>query len=414
MKQIEFAEQFNKIFFAFLICVSFFGCDKSENKKSEKNNSNFEYELTEYTDLSLTSIKCTTGKKVFASFEAYCVGLNDDSLNNNCHSEGREQAFIQTKCPGTFKKSAPSPTKPPVSGNSGNGSGSGTNPGAGGGGGTSGSGNNANTISILNARFSLVMPTSNESNECRVEYERNLKELTTLSEKVLAIYPVIDIKTRIYEDVPGLHTDLKLEIKFDHGALITSIGGWIQQIEAPSMTLQSIDYLLRTGKSVKVTLAKGCEVIKNKILASEDDVYFITQMSDMKRPGVEVNPNLKFEIVEYKKDQNTCETIRSFTIDDMKNSIIQSGKESEKVNSSDITVKYAYSNSSAGQILKLTFNEKGKSDSLSVLKEYEITTLSSIAIDLMKDLKSAHTVRLSINRECTKGSFGQVHFGLMK
>ncbi len=44
---------------------------------------------------------CQTGNHSFGSLEAYCDGLEDNALNNNCAQSARASLFA-SKCPGVF------------------------------------------------------------------------------------------------------------------------------------------------------------------------------------------------------------------------------------------------------------------------------------------------------------------------
>ncbi len=54
----------------------------------------FRYEINE----TINGKKCTTGKREFATFEAYCKGLLDDALNKNCARETREETYEAAGC----------------------------------------------------------------------------------------------------------------------------------------------------------------------------------------------------------------------------------------------------------------------------------------------------------------------------
>lgn len=45
---------------------------------------------------------CPTGEQNFSSFESYCAGLKNDSLNKGCARSMRREQFIAASCPGDF------------------------------------------------------------------------------------------------------------------------------------------------------------------------------------------------------------------------------------------------------------------------------------------------------------------------
>lgn len=45
---------------------------------------------------------CSTGEQNFSSFDSYCSGLKNDSLNKGCARTMRREQFIQASCPGDF------------------------------------------------------------------------------------------------------------------------------------------------------------------------------------------------------------------------------------------------------------------------------------------------------------------------
>lgn len=49
-----------------------------------------------------TKRKCTTGKQEFETFIKACNGLKNESLNNECAAESREELFETSQCPGNF------------------------------------------------------------------------------------------------------------------------------------------------------------------------------------------------------------------------------------------------------------------------------------------------------------------------
>lgn len=57
---------------------------------------NRSYELTD------TTTNCTTGLQTFVSLDAFCQGLNNNTLNNNCAYARRQQMFVSTGCTGSW------------------------------------------------------------------------------------------------------------------------------------------------------------------------------------------------------------------------------------------------------------------------------------------------------------------------
>lgn len=43
-----------------------------------------------------------TGEQSFSSFDSYCSGLKNESLNKSCAREMRREQYIAANCPGDF------------------------------------------------------------------------------------------------------------------------------------------------------------------------------------------------------------------------------------------------------------------------------------------------------------------------
>ena len=66
---------FNRLMGLSLVAVTFSGCGTLDATKEKKDES-FRYQFSENG--------CDTGEQVFASKEAYCAALKNDSLNHGC------------------------------------------------------------------------------------------------------------------------------------------------------------------------------------------------------------------------------------------------------------------------------------------------------------------------------------------
>lgn len=81
----------SKIVFLFIILLQFTSCDIVNKAKTDEQNWTY----------SLDVNGCQTGSHSFGSIEAYCDGLEDNALNNNCAQSARASLFA-SNCPGVF------------------------------------------------------------------------------------------------------------------------------------------------------------------------------------------------------------------------------------------------------------------------------------------------------------------------
>ena len=397
-----------------LLSFSSMSCSDSEDKKAENNSAIFEYELDEYQDLSLKTLKCTTGKKTFSTLDSMCVGLANESFNNYCHQVGREQIFIQIGCPGTFPPYDTAATKPPITVEGSTpsnppdseGADNGKSPPTG----NSGSGNPNPPLlsSPMQASLALVMPSSMKGFDCAVEYQMPLVNLAPVSDDLLKTHPITSIKTEV--DGGWLHspqwTNSTIKIGFVIPSLFAQLPALFQTISANPITLSSIDFGFRSGKIVKVTLAKECE--------KADDVFFVTEMSKMKRPGSDVNQSLFFEILKFDPQMKTCTTSNYFTLEQFKQKNTEAIFNSYAVAAAKFKADYGLVNSSLEQKIIVRLESDDKSNSLENFKRLEITTTALASIDVMKNLKASENLKFSANKECTDGRFGTVYLGTLR
>jgi hypothetical protein len=82
-----------KVFFlsVFLGLVASCGSDKDPESANLKGNYNYNFDEN----------GCKTGNQSFSSIEAYCKGLQNETLNKGCAQNIRKINF-ELKCPGTF------------------------------------------------------------------------------------------------------------------------------------------------------------------------------------------------------------------------------------------------------------------------------------------------------------------------
>ena len=64
------------------------------NVKTESNEAKYSY--------NLTNNGCPTKEQTFSSFDSYCAGLKNETLNEGCARTMRREIYNNAKCPGDF------------------------------------------------------------------------------------------------------------------------------------------------------------------------------------------------------------------------------------------------------------------------------------------------------------------------
>lgn len=87
--------------FVALVVLSACGSDEQQAQAGVVPQGTPSQETHSY-NFSDSAAGCSTGRQTFLTREAYCNGLKDDALNNNCAKTARQNAFKIRGCAGVF------------------------------------------------------------------------------------------------------------------------------------------------------------------------------------------------------------------------------------------------------------------------------------------------------------------------
>ena len=83
-----------KIIISLCAALCFLVACGDSDSSTNTNVSNFSYEHT----TEINGVECTTGLQTFTTKKAYCLGLADSALNDNCAEELRCGTFKTNGC----------------------------------------------------------------------------------------------------------------------------------------------------------------------------------------------------------------------------------------------------------------------------------------------------------------------------
>lgn len=95
----------SKLLILSLISLMAISCGKNANNiwpTTTEQEAYADPAIASYYEYSFSTSKCNTGNQTAPTFAEICAQLKDNSLNNNCALEEREELFISAECEGVF------------------------------------------------------------------------------------------------------------------------------------------------------------------------------------------------------------------------------------------------------------------------------------------------------------------------
>jgi hypothetical protein len=88
----------------FILLVGFVSCGKQQSLWPTNSEATIQIKpaVSEQYSYEFRGSSCTTNVHKFETFDKACEGLKDDTLNNDCASNKREELFISSSCSGDF------------------------------------------------------------------------------------------------------------------------------------------------------------------------------------------------------------------------------------------------------------------------------------------------------------------------